>query len=163
LRLPDSTFAGDEEYVFKHNLEREALVRLTPPAGARRHHRAIAEWLSFRESHDASEEFLEMLARHREKAGAAALAAVSHRRAGDVARQRYANAKAAELYAKGLVLIDQCDHADEDLRLKSLHHMGDVLQSLGRNDEAYSAFVAMQTRAWRLDLRSKGGAAHSRI
>jgi len=23
LRLPDSTFPGDEEYVFKHNLERE--------------------------------------------------------------------------------------------------------------------------------------------
>ncbi len=49
LRLPDSTFAGDEEYVFKHNLEREALVRLTPPASARRQHRAIAEWLTFRE------------------------------------------------------------------------------------------------------------------
>ena len=50
LRLPDSTFAGDEEYVFKHNLEREALVRLTPPASARRQHQAIAEWLTFREN-----------------------------------------------------------------------------------------------------------------
>ncbi len=35
LRLPESTFVGDEEYVFKHNLERAALVRLTL-AGARR-------------------------------------------------------------------------------------------------------------------------------
>jgi tetratricopeptide (TPR) repeat protein len=163
LRLPDSTFAGDEEYVFKHNLEREALVRLTPPAGARRMHRAIADWLAFRENVDASEEYLEMLARHREKAGAVALAAASYVQAGDVARSRYANAKAAELYAKGLALLEQCDHADEDLRLKALHHHGDVLQSLGRNDEAYRAFVEMQTRAWRLDLRSKGGAAHSRI
>jgi tetratricopeptide (TPR) repeat protein/type II secretory pathway predicted ATPase ExeA len=163
LRLPDSTFAGDEEYVFKHNLEREALVRLTPPAGARRYHRAIAEWLSFREGGDASEEYLEMLARHRDKAGAIALAASSYVKAGNAARSRYANAKAAELYAKGLALLEQCDPADEDLRLDALHHSGDVLQSLGRNDEAYRAFVEMLTRAWRLDLRSKGGAAHSRI
>jgi len=76
LRLPDSTFAGDEEYVFKHNLEREALVRLTPAESARRYHRALAEWLSFRRSSDNSEEYLEMLARHREKAGAAALAMI---------------------------------------------------------------------------------------
>jgi tetratricopeptide (TPR) repeat protein len=163
LRLPDSTFSSDEEYVFKHNLEREALVRLTPPAAARRTHRAIADWLAFRDNVDASEEYLEMLARHREKAGAVALAAASYVQAGDVARSRYANAKAADLYAKGLALLEQCDHADEDLRLKALHHDGDVLQSLGRNDEAYRAFVEMQTRAWRLDLRSKGGAAHSRI
>ncbi|HEY8040477.1 MAG TPA: tetratricopeptide repeat protein [Polyangiaceae bacterium] len=163
LRLPDSTFPGDEEYVFKHNLEREALVRLSSPAGARRFHRALAEWLTFRESTDASEEYLEMLARHREKAGAAALAAQSYVLAGDVARSRYANTKAAELYARGLGLLEQCDPADEDLRLKALHHSGDVLQSLGRNDEAYRAFVEMLTRAWRLDLRSKGGAAHSRI
>jgi tetratricopeptide (TPR) repeat protein/type II secretory pathway predicted ATPase ExeA len=163
LRLPDSTFAGDEEYVFKHNLEREALVRLSSPAGTRRYHRAISEWLAFRESVDASEEYLEMLARHREKAGAVALGAAAYIKAGDVARSKYANAKAAELYAKGLALLEQCDHADEDLRLTALHHSGDVLQSLGRNDEAYRAFVEMLTRAWRLDLRSKGGAAHSRI
>jgi tetratricopeptide (TPR) repeat protein/type II secretory pathway predicted ATPase ExeA len=163
LKLPDSTFAGDEEYVFKHNLEREALVRLTPSASERRYHRAVAEWLAFRENVDASEEYLEMLARHREKAGALGLAAAAYVQAGDVARARYANAKAGELYARGLALFDQCDHADEDLRMKALHHNGDVLQSLGRNDEAYSAFLEMLTRAWRLDLRSKGGAAHSRI
>ncbi len=163
LRLPDSTFAGDEEYVFKHNLEREALVRLTAPASARSHHRALAEWLSFRESADAREEYLDMLARHREKAGAVALAAAAYVQAGEEARSRYANAKAAELYAKGLQLLEQCDPADEDLRLNALHHHGDVLQALGRNDEAYRAFVEMLTRAWRLDLRSKGGVAHSRI
>jgi tetratricopeptide (TPR) repeat protein len=163
LRLPDSTFAGDEEYVFKHNLEREALVGITPQASARGYHRAIADWLAFRENVEASEEYLEMLARHREKAGATAMAAVAYVKAGDVARSRYANAKSAELYAKGLGLLEECDHADEDLRLRALHHVGDVLQSLGRNDEALRAFEEMLTRAWRLDLRNKGGAAHSRI
>jgi tetratricopeptide (TPR) repeat protein len=163
LRLPDSTFSGDEEYVFKHNLEREALERLTPPASGRTYHGAIADWLAFRENVDTSEEYLEMLARHRERAnGATAQAALAYVKAGDVARSRYANAKAAELYAKGLALIDQGEHADEDLRLRALHHNGDVLQSLGRNDEALRSFKEMLTRAWRLDLRSKGGAAHSR-
>ncbi|HXN32073.1 MAG TPA: tetratricopeptide repeat protein, partial [Polyangiaceae bacterium] len=177
LRLPDSTFAADEEYVFKHNLEREALERLTAVGSARGYHRAIANWLAFRENVDASEEYLEMLARHREKAGAFALAATAYVKAGDVARSRYANAKAAELYAKGLALLDgtpgvstgraqlseEIEHADEDLRLRALHHSGDVLHSLGRNDDALRAFTEMLTRAWRLDLRSKGGAAHSRI
>jgi tetratricopeptide (TPR) repeat protein len=177
LRLPDSTFTGDEEYVFKHNLEREALDRLTAAASARSYHRAIANWLAFRENVDASEEYLEMLARHREKAGATALAATSYVKAADVARGRYANAKAAELYAKGLALLegepetspgrsqppDQTEHADEDLRLRALHHHGEVLHALGRNDDALRAFTEMLTRAWRLDLRSKGGAAHARI
>ena len=163
LRLPDSTFPDDEEYVFKHNLEREALVGLTPPATARRYHQAIAEWLSFRASPDAGEEYLEMLARHREKGGATALAAGSFVQAGAVARSRYANAKAAELFAKGLELLDRCDQPDEQLRLEALHSHGDVLQSLGRSADAFRAFEEMLARAWRLDLRSKGGAAHSRI
>jgi predicted ATPase len=163
LRLPDSTFPDDDEHVFKHNLEREALVRVTPPAAARRYHQAIAEWLSFRESADAGEEYLEMLARHREKGGATALAAASFVKAGDVARSRYANAKSADLFAKGLELIAQCEQPDEHLRLHALHRYGDVLQSLGRNAEAFRAFEEMLARAWRLDLRSKGGAAHSRI
>jgi len=163
LRLPDSTFSGDEEYVFKHNLEREALERLTPPGVVRRYHRAIAEWLSFRESVVATEEYLEMLARHRDKAGAVALAASSYVQAGDAARSRYANAKAAELYAKGVSLLEQSDHADADLRITALYHYGDVLQATGRTDEAYRAFLEMLTRAWRLDLRNKGGQAHARI
>jgi tetratricopeptide (TPR) repeat protein len=163
LRLPDSTFAGDEEYVFKHNLEREALEALTTSASARAYHHAIADWLAFRENVESSEEYLEMLARHRERAGALPLAAASYVKAGDVARSRYANAKAAELYARGLALLAESSHTDEDLRLRALYHAGDVLQSLGRNDEALRAFGEMLTRAWRLDLRSKGGAAHSRI
>jgi tetratricopeptide (TPR) repeat protein len=173
LRLPDSTFPGDEEFVFKHNLEREALVRLTPPANARRHHRVLAEWLSFRESTDAREEYLEMLARHREKGGAPLAAATAYVQAGEVARSRFANTKAAELYAKGLTLLAESDvgggspanntMVSEELRLKALHQSGEVLHLLGRNEEALKAFTQMLARAWRLDLRSKGGAAHARI
>ena len=176
LRLPDSTFPGDEEYVFKHNLERETLVKLTPPARARAYHRAIAEWLSFKENVKTSEEYLSMLGRHREQGGALGHAAVAYLEAADVARAKYANGKAAELYAKGLAILTdaavgssrpQSEHrpveVDEAQRMQAVHHFGDVLQALGRNDEALVAFREMLTRAYRLDLRSKGGAAHSRI
>jgi predicted ATPase len=163
LRLPDSIFAGDEEYVFKHNLEREALLRLSPPAGMRRHHGAISEWLAFRGSVEVSEETLEMLARHREKAGATALAAAAYIKAGDAARSRQASSKAAELYGKGLALLQQCDYADEDLRLKTLLRSGEALQALGRHEEAHRVFGEMLNRAWRLDLRSQGAVAHARI
>ncbi len=163
LLIPDGTFAGDEEYVFKHNLERESIERLAPPASMREAHRCVADWLTFRDHLEASEEYLEMLGQHREKAGQMASAANAFLQAADVARSRYANAKAAELYAKCLSLFAQSEHCDEDRRLHALHHYGDVLQSRGRNDEALRAFTEMLARAWRLDLQAKGGAAHSRI
>jgi predicted ATPase len=64
LRLPDSTFADDEEYVFKHNLERETLLKLTPPGTGRRYHAAVADWLASKEYVRTHEESLGMLARH---------------------------------------------------------------------------------------------------
>ena len=177
LRLPDSTFLGDEEYVFKHNLEREALAKMTPPATARRFHAVIADWLAFRENVTTHEEYLGMLAAHREKAGARAPAAKTYLEAADVARGRYANTKAAEYYARGLAILNEGDgtsqavpgrgphkvDADAGQRIQAIHHYGDVLQALGRNEEALVAFREMLVRAYRLDLRAKGGAAHSRI
>lgn len=163
LRLPDSTFSDDEELVFKHNLEREALLRLMPRADANRCHRAIADWLSFKESVRSHEEYMSMLARHRELGGLTAQAALTYVAAADIARDRYANAKAAELYKKGLTLLASGVDVELEAHVTALHHYGDVLQVLGRNDEAREAFRSMLERAYRLDLRAKGGAAHSRI
>ncbi|RYG69269.1 tetratricopeptide repeat protein, partial [bacterium] len=210
LRLPDSTFPSDEEYVFKHNLEREGLVRLTPPALARRYHQTIADWIGFKESAKSNEEYIAMLARHREKAGLKAQAAAAYLQAADVARSQYANATAVDYYARGLALFASTEqetpappavasrrgpshgassqagsHAassgafaaqgqfmspskvhydgDADVRLRAFHHYGDVLQLLGRNDEALEMFRAMLALAFRLGLQGKGGAAHSRI
>ncbi|MEO6419329.1 MAG: tetratricopeptide repeat protein, partial [Polyangiaceae bacterium] len=180
LRLPDSTFVGDEEYVFKHNLERETLMSLKPPIVARRHHAAIADWLSFKDHVRLHEEYVGMLARHREEAGAKHAAATAYLEAADVARSRYANVRAVEYYAKGLSLLAEktavigavdgerdktfdLPESDSDQRLQALHHYGDVLQSLGRTEEALTAFREMLLRAFRFDQRARGGAAHSRI
>ncbi|MFO0677961.1 MAG: tetratricopeptide repeat protein [Polyangiaceae bacterium] len=163
LRMPDSSFPGDEEYVFKHNLEREALQKLTPAPIARKHHLAIAEWMSFREQASTNDDHLAMLARHWEKASKKARAGLAYLAAADAARTRYANSAAAEYYAKGLALVAEGEGAPAETWIGSLHHYGDVLQLLGRNDEALLVFREMQIRAFRLDLRGKGGAAHSRI
>jgi predicted ATPase len=160
LKMPDSTFPGEEEYVFKHNLERESLESLIPAANARRYHQAIADWLEFRTGVRSHEEHVATLAWHREKAGATSRAAITWIEAGDIARARYANAKAAECYAKGLELL-----ADDDARarLNALHHYGDVLCQLGQYDAGLAQFNAMQALAYSLDLKAKAGAAHNRI
>ncbi len=163
LRLPDSTFAGDEEYVFKHNLEREQLLKLVPGAQQRRNHEAIAEWLAFRENVRTHEEYLGMLARHQEQANLRSKSAASYLESADVARSHYANTKAAEYYEKGLSLVRDGAEVGTEVYLSALHHYGDVLQVLGKNSEALVAFREMLTHAFRLDLRGKGGAAHSRI
>ncbi len=160
LSIPDSTFPGEQEYVFKHNLEREALERLIPAASQQRYHQAIADWLEFRSGVRAHEEHVSALALHREKAGSRTRAALTWLEAGDVARARYANKQAAECYAKGLELLGE---DDARARLEALHHYGDVLCLLGQFDEALVQFFAMRDLAYMLDLAAKGGAAHNRI
>jgi tetratricopeptide (TPR) repeat protein len=163
LSLPDGTFPDDEEMVFKHNLERETLLKLLPRAQARRLHRCIADWLSFKSNVRTHEEYLGMLAHHQEAAGLFQQAASTYLEAGHLARDRYSNIRAAEYYGKGLGLLRDGAEAASAEQLRALHHYGDVLQVLGRSDEAHDCYTEMLVRAYRLDLPAKGGAAHGRI
>jgi tetratricopeptide (TPR) repeat protein len=163
LRLPDSTFAGDEEYVFKHNLEREALVRTVGGSLSKRYHATLADWLSFKGPVKGNEEHLAMLAHHYDRADNRLNAGLAYLDAADAARAHYANAKAAELYEQGLAMIATMPEAPVDKVLSTYHHYGDVLQLLGRMDEAEACFRKMLALAHRLDLPAKGGASHGRI
>ncbi|MCA9592290.1 MAG: tetratricopeptide repeat protein [Myxococcales bacterium] len=160
LELPDSAFSGEVEYVFKHNLEREKVAQLTSAASCRRYNQVIADWLAQKDGVRSQEEYCAMLAQHLEKAGAMARAGVTYLEAGDLARSTYAAKKAHELYGKGLSLLGEMD---APRRIEALHNHGDVLTLLGRTDEALAAFREMQSLAYRLGLRGKGGAAHNRI
>ncbi|MBI2896976.1 MAG: tetratricopeptide repeat protein [Deltaproteobacteria bacterium] len=159
LKLPDSSIAGDEEYAFKHNLERDMLHRLASPGTLKRNHLLLAQWLEHRVGEKAEEQY-ELLAQHYELGGARFQAAHNYIAAGDLARRRYANAKAADYYGRGLEMLGEDDAVK---RIDTLHNLGDVCQIAGRNEEALQAFNRMLVLAWRLDLRSKGGAAHNRI
>jgi tetratricopeptide (TPR) repeat protein len=159
LRMPDSTIPDDEEWIFKHNLERETLARLVAPEDASAYHLMLAEWLEFRLA-DRTEEQLDLLAHHYERGDRPLRAARCYLESADRARARYANAKAVDHYQKGLGLLGEHDIR---LRLDAHHHLGDVLQTVGRSDDAMAEFRKMLALAWRLDLRAKGGAAHNRI
>jgi tetratricopeptide (TPR) repeat protein len=160
LKLPDSAFSDEIEYVFKHNLEREKVSALTSAASARRYHQTIADWLGQKESVRSQEEYSAMLGQHLERAGSLTRAGVTYVESGDIARQSYAAKKAHEYYARGLSLLGD---ADARRRIDALHNHGDVLLLLGKTDEALAAFRQMLGIAWRLQLKGKGGAAHNRI
>jgi tetratricopeptide (TPR) repeat protein len=160
LKLPDSSFPGSDEYVFKHNREREAIQKRTRPGALKRYHHGIADWMEHQQALRSSEEYVAMLAEHREKAGDALRAGLAYVDAGDVARDRYASSRACDYYQKGLDLLGE---SFPGRRIEALHHYGDVLQLQGRIDDALASFREMLTLAYRLDLKAKGGAAHNRI
>ncbi len=160
LKLPESLFSDDEEYVFKHNLEREHLVRLTNAAALRRYHQIIADWLTLHDNVRVQEETCAMLAQHLELAGSTTRAGLAYLDAADLARIAYANKKAVEYYSKGLTLLAD---ADAYRRMLTLHNYGDVLLILGRTEEALMSFREMHRIAYGLNCLAKGGAAQNRI
>lgn len=160
LKLPDSSFVGTSEYCFKHNKERETVQKRTNGAQSRRYHAVLADWMEHLEATRASDETIAMLAEHRDRGGDAVRAGLAYVEAGDAARVRYASGRASEYYEKGLELLGDAFAAR---RVDALHNLGDVLLLAGRVDDALAAFREMQTLAWRLDHKNKGGAAHNRI
>lgn len=160
LKLPDSNFAGTDEYIFKHNKERIALEDRLTASVRRRYHRTIADWLEQQGTVQTNEQDAAMLARHREAAGDLHAAGLTFLQAGDLARARYGHTSASDYYERALGLL-----ADGAIarRIEALHNYGDVLQLAGRVDDAFSAFEEMRALAFRFDQRGKGGAAHNRI
>lgn len=160
IRLEDGVFPDEQEYVFKHNFEREKIAALTSAAANRRYHQTVADWLAQKTSARSREEYLAMLATHLERAGSLTRSAFTFLDAGDIARRSYALRKASEYYAKGLELL-----GDDDARrrIDALHNHGDVLVLLGKTDEALEAFRQMLGIAYLMNLLGKGGAAHNRI
>lgn len=163
LRLPDSSFPKEDEYVFKHNLEREALATLLAPDLAKHGHTVIADWLTLQASTRHHEDHLLALARHLEKGGNLVASADQYLLAGDMARTHFANLTAAECYARALDLFAHTGSGLANDRLRAHHHQGDVLERMGRNDEALACFEAMVQVAARLGALDKTGAAHARV
>jgi tetratricopeptide (TPR) repeat protein len=160
LKLPESQFSDDEEYVFKHSLEREHLSRLTNATSLRRYHQIVADWLNLHDNVRVQEETCATLAQHLELAGSTTRAGLAYLDAADLARSAYANKKAVEYYGRGLALLAD---ADAYRRMLALHNYGDVLLILGRTEEALMSFREMHRIAYGLNCLAKGGASQNRI
>jgi tetratricopeptide (TPR) repeat protein len=161
LRLDDedSTVAGDVEFVFKHNLERELISNGTEAGKLKRYHRLAAQWIETKGA-ARSDEQLEFLGQLYLRGGDKRRAAYAFIAGGDRARDRYSNEQAVELYRRGLELLEEDDTV---VLLDALHNLGSVLDLIGQTEEAQSLFTRMLRHAWLFDHRAKGGAAHNRL
>jgi tetratricopeptide (TPR) repeat protein len=159
LDADDSSIPGDVEVVFKHNLERELIVRSTEPGRLARYHLSAAQWLEAKLA-TLRDEQLEFLAGLYERGGDKRRAARCYLQGGDRARARYSPDEARSLYEKGLAMLGE---ADAPARLDGLHNLGDVLEQTGKTDESAQCFRDMLQLAWRYDNMNKAGAAYSRI
>jgi tetratricopeptide (TPR) repeat protein len=159
MRIPDSTFPDDEEYAFKHNLEREMIRRMSNPAMLKKYHAYLSEWLEFKLD-EKGEEQLDLLATHLRDGGNAQKAGLYFFSAGNLARNRYAHKKAVGLYEQALGCLGELDAA---LRIEMYHNLGDVYQASGNFEKALENFQKMKILGWRLNNLSKSGAAHNRI
>ena len=159
LEADDSSIPGEAEIVFKHNLERELIIRSTESGRLSRYYLAAAQWLEAKTT-QRSDEQLEFLANLYERGGDSRRAARCYLQGGDRARSRYAPEEARVLYEKGLNMVGQ---VDAPARMDALHNLGDVLEQTGRIEEAIACFVEMLQLAWRFDNLAKAGAAYSRL
>ena len=159
LEADDSSIPGEQEVVFKHNLERDLILRSTESGRLARYYLAAAQWLEAK-TVQRSDEQLEFLANLYEKGGDQRRAARCYLQGGDRARSRYAPEEARVLYGKGLSMIGD---RDAPARIDALHNLGDVLEQTGHTDEAMDHFIEMLHLAWRFDNLGKAGAAYSRI
>jgi tetratricopeptide (TPR) repeat protein len=159
LEIDDSSIPGEDEVVFKHNLERELISRSTEVSRLARYYLSAAQWLEAK-TVQRSDEQLEFLAVLYERGGDKLRAAHCYLQGGDRARARYAPDEARALYEKGLQMLGE---VDAPARLDALHNLGDVLEQSGRTEEAMKYFVEMLQLAWRFDNFAKAGAAYSRL
>jgi tetratricopeptide (TPR) repeat protein len=172
LDAEDSTFPGDVEVVFKHNLEREFIVRATEPERLRRHHLLAAQWLEARIAGRSAvpDDQLEFLAALYERGGDGHRALQAHLDAGRRARGRDALADARQSYERALALIDgggadgaRAPDRHAPMRMELLHDLGDVLDKAGHRELAEARFGELLELAWRFDHQAKAGAAYTRL
>src|SRR5436309_2567940 len=137
---PASSLAGEPEFAFNHALIREVAYSTLPKAARSDHHRRLATWLQER-AVDHGEEFLEILAHHREHAWRYRFE--TGERADDLARDaidalRRAASRATalgtlpearRLYERALTIVRSAGlHADATLYAELLTDHSDVVK-----------------------------------
>ncbi|HLA25069.1 MAG TPA: adenylate/guanylate cyclase domain-containing protein [bacterium] len=136
---PVSTLAGDREYIFKHALTRDVAYATVPRAIRAPAHGRVAAWIE-QVAAGRTDEVVDLLAHHWGQAGDAARAVAYLLRAGDRARQVFANRRAVDAYSQALSLAGEAMPAAE--RADVRRRRGETLQVLGQYDAAQSDFEA---------------------
>jgi DNA-binding SARP family transcriptional activator len=149
IRLDDRSAMQDEaQYAFKHVLIRDVAYSQIPRPERSAKHRRAAQWI---ESHARADDVAELMAHHYvtafELARASGIEApdLTERsvealwRAGERARQLYANDDAARYFRQALALLEQATEAEPEWRgelsLAAHESLGDVLELTGNHVE----------------------------
>ncbi len=152
-----SAFAGANEYLFKHELLRNATYETLLKKRRQEYHRQVAAWL-IEQSGSRSGEFAGQVAHHLELAGELSEAADWYGRAGLQARSGYEPTMTISYMRKALELAPGSDHVAK--RVKWLEVLGESLCAQARFAEAADVCTQMrgvaeslhdlvgQARAW---------------
>jgi tetratricopeptide (TPR) repeat protein len=158
LRREQSSFAGVNEYAFKHATLREVTYEGMLKRLRRKYHALVADWLLARSGERAGE-YTGLVAEHLDLAGQRGEAADYLRRAGEQAAARYANAEAADYFSRAIQLIPETDsEALYDL-LSRREHLYDLL---GARETQLQDIVALEALADILADDSRRAEAASR-
>ena len=156
LQHEASAFSGSTEFVFKHELLRNATYETLLRKLRRGYHAQAAAWL-IEQSGERSAEFAGLVASHLESAGRPAEAAEWYGRAGLHARAGYEPAMAIQYLRQALGLSPR--HQNPSAQLEWMEALGESLSARARFAEATEICLAMRGLAEKLaDLRGQARA-----
>ena len=151
---PSSTLGNELQYTFRHVLIRDVAYAGIPRAQRAVKHQKTAEWIEARARDD---DVAELVAHHYSRAldlsrtarleseGLVERTAEAFWRAGERARQVYANAEAAEYFRRALTLLDEVRDPDPEwfteLASALREGLGDVLVLAGEPEPARATFA----------------------
>ncbi len=155
-KVRDSRLGGEMEYRFAYAPWREIVYHTVDSSRRRCYHLLFAHWLLLHQERD-SEEVLEAVARHMERAGRGPAAAFFYRRVAQLLSSRGAYQKAPRLLLRALSCLGS---ADIGMRVGLWHDLGNVMMHKGDLDAAFGAFEKLLRLAHALALRRQLAQAH---
>lgn len=159
LPVPDSRLRGERGYRFAYAPWRDLCYERVAPTRKRRYHRLLSYWLLLHPERD-SEEIIELVARHLERAGRGASAAYFYHQLANRAGASDQLARASRLLLRGLACLEQ---GDMGLRIAMWHDLGAIFVRRGDLDAALSAYGKLLRLSHVLAIRQHRAAAHYAI
>lgn len=136
-----STFAGTEEYQFKHALMRDTAYDTVLIRTRRAYHGQVASWLAeVTHASSRSDEHADVIAEHYEQAEELAAAAAWYLRAGERARVQGAPAEARTMLDRALAYLPEADY---ERRWRAMLARNQVLFTLGETEARIAADKAL--------------------
>jgi len=139
-----STFAGGQEFIFKHAIFHEVTYESVLKRLRKVYHAQVAAWLVERSGERATE-YAGLVGEHYERAEKRAEAADWYGRAGRQAEETYAPEAAINYYQKALSLAPA--NAPAAWRAAMYDGLGEMLRRRARFPEAAEAYLAMRAAA----------------